>query len=456
MLQFNLSKVDRVVLHKRIVSGQLSPKEISSMSSTDLANEETKQHIKIAEQEALEHSILQKTIAPRAKITHKGFEDIEDLDGQVAIPRERDERERLEEERMERERLARLRAASQSQPRQRTASMSVPPESPVVAQAGAWGGPPAIPSHAMLAGDDMDISDPFGEDKPSLFVHTQPDFAPPEPELNLADLINIDDEPTSAQSISISSPSVPAMSDEIPSQSPAILASESSSVPTSPVGISPFAANVAKPPATPRTASFDLNSLWSAPASGSPANATPPDPSSPPPPSGTTDQEEQRETVIMMEPEVHEEADDRDFDMFLEEKERDAVLSPEELQAAFDASAQVWTGKVGYKFVPFSLSSNACLQINMPLDSTIPQETPVVARQMGGRGLDAESLLWRTLFPSELLRIDGRVPVDKSAQFLLQVRMNPAKELIGVAFSPANDADDSGFRILTDFLIAKG
>jgi hypothetical protein len=48
------------------------------MSSTDLADEETKQSIKIAEKEALEHSILQKTKAPRAKITHKGMVDIEE------------------------------------------------------------------------------------------------------------------------------------------------------------------------------------------------------------------------------------------------------------------------------------------------------------------------------------------------------------------------------------------
>jgi hypothetical protein len=91
----------------------------------------------------------------------------------------------------------------------------------------------------------------------------------------------------------------------------------------------------------------------------------------------------------------------------------------------------------------------------MPLDSTIPQETPVVARQIGGRTLEFGSLLWKTLFPSELLRIDGRVPVDKSAQFLLQTRMNSTKELIAVAFSPSSSTGNAGFQILTDFLIAK-
>jgi SPOC domain len=96
------------------------------------------------------------------------------------------------------------------------------------------------------------------------------------------------------------------------------------------------------------------------------------------------------------------------------------------------------------------------LQITMPLDSTIPQETPVVARQLGGRHLEHHSPLWKTLFPSELLRIDGRVPVENSNKFLLHMRMNTAKELIAVAFSPTSETSDVGFRILSDVLIAKG
>jgi hypothetical protein len=91
----------------------------------------------------------------------------------------------------------------------------------------------------------------------------------------------------------------------------------------------------------------------------------------------------------------------------------------------------------------------------MPLDSTIPQETPVVARQVGGRQLEADSLLWRTLFPSDLLRIDGRVPVDKSAQYLLQMRMNSTKELIAVALTPASTSDESGCKTLSEYLVGK-
>lgn len=90
----------------------------------------------------------------------------------------------------------------------------------------------------------------------------------------------------------------------------------------------------------------------------------------------------------------------------------------------------------------------------MPLDSTVPQEVSVNARQVGGSPLEHNSVLWRTLFPSDFLRIDGRVPVDNSSKFLLQMRMNSAKELIAVAFSPVGE--DIGIRILSDFLIAKG
>jgi hypothetical protein len=94
-----------------------------------------------------------------------------------------------------------------------------------------------------------------------------------------------------------------------------------------------------------------------------------------------------------------------------------------------------------------------CFQITMPLDSSIPKETVVSARQMGGRTIPPDSPLWKTLFPSNALRIDGRVPVDKSAQFLLQIKMNSSKELLGVAFSASDE--DSAFKALMDFLIAK-
>lgn len=92
----------------------------------------------------------------------------------------------------------------------------------------------------------------------------------------------------------------------------------------------------------------------------------------------------------------------------------------------------------------------------MPLDSTIPQEVDVKARQAGGRKLETDSLLWKTLFPIDHLRIDGRVPVDKSAQYLTQSRLNSSRELIAVAFSPDSEANATSFDLLSKYLIDKG
>ncbi|KAJ7091389.1 hypothetical protein B0H15DRAFT_835841 [Mycena belliarum] len=416
MLQFNLSKIDRTVLHKRIASGDITPKEISLMSSTDLANEQTKQSIKIAEKEALEHSILEKTVVPRAKLTHKGLEDIEDLDTDVSSQRQREQelrRQREEEEKRERERAARLRTQ-----RERTTSVSVPPESPMTPTGMSWGGPPRVPMHTMTT---EEVGGPFG-------AHAS-ETSSAEPEMNLADLINIDDEPTGQDSAATAGPSASQAATLGKAQSPPALAAPS---PTLPTGISPFASK----PENSRTSSFDLNSLWAAPKEENEMiiTAVP----SPPPQSHSPipidELQEKKDDLMDLG-----ETDDQDFDMFLDEKPESAAPTAEALQAAFEALPQVWSGK-----------------INMPLDSTIPQETPVVARQVAGRPLDSASVLWRTLFPSELLRIDGRVPVDKSAQFLLQARMNSAKELMAVAFSPSSFGGNVGFQILTDFLIAKG
>ena len=338
MLQFNLSKVDRVIIHQRITSGNISPQEISLMSSTDLADEETQQSIKIAEKEALEHSILQKTTAPRVKITHKGLQAMEDVNGKASGGRDIElqrEQELEEEERRERERMARLRAVQ----RQRTASVSVPPESPTVLQSPSeqWGAPPPVPLHAM----PPDEAASSATSRAPFFTNTSPLSAEPssfsEPELNLADLINIDDDQDTAAGITSSSP---------PNR-PAIVKAEpaSSSTDTSfaaPVltGISPFAAR-------PRAPSFDLNALWNAPRnepSTTPTEAVPP------------------ATIASTEVQSHDsndkdenmdiesqEANDQDFDMFLEEKEPEA---PEASQVAtppnIEALPSVWSGKVGF------------------------------------------------------------------------------------------------------------
>ncbi|PFH51770.1 hypothetical protein AMATHDRAFT_74665 [Amanita thiersii Skay4041] len=436
-LQFNLSKADRVAIHRRMAFGNISAKEISVMTSTDLADEETKQHIKIAEQEALEHSILQKSTVPRAKITHKGLQDIEDINGELVAIRERErerEREQEEEERRERERMARLRAV-QTHQRQRTASLSVPPESPVVPQQSpTWGAPPPVPPHAITSASPKEETPspttPLRSPISTLFMHTPSELTVrnTELELNLDDLINIDEDSSAQESTAPDSSVVPPSPVSQDTPSPPDVTEKSPEEQTNPLpspqqttGISPFAARQ----------SFDLTKIWSGPNAES---TSPISPSSPKSPQVVTEEPKD----IVMESDTIQGAEDHDFDMFLEEKEPPAPPPPPPVEPKFEDLPLVWTGKVS--------------EIGMPLDASM-QETTVTARQLGGRTIDEK--LWKTLFPTEVLRIDGRVPIDSSCQFLLQTRMNPAKELIAVAFSPSDDDSGQSFKAISDFLIGK-
>jgi hypothetical protein len=340
MLQFNLSKNDRVVIHQRIASFLITPKEISLMSSTDLANEETKQSIKIAEKEALEYSILTPTAIPRAKLTHKGLEDIEDVHGEVTSVQEQ-ERSRLEEEeRRDRERTARLRA----QKRQRTASTSVPPESPIVHDSSTWGAPPPVPLHAMSPSEEPSSPSTLQHEGPPAnvpFGHTPLDITMYEPEIDLADFLNMDDDAPTAGDAAPDPTLAPQPPDQpIIVDAPAPAPTASPPPPAVPTGISPFAAK----PETPTSGFFNLNSLWTAPPKQETHIPTPPLPApeqETSPISTPLVNEEPKDMVIGSDTS---EADDQDFDMFLDEK--DQTTTVESLQATFDALPQVWSGKV--------------------------------------------------------------------------------------------------------------
>ncbi|KAJ2918693.1 hypothetical protein MD484_g1784, partial [Candolleomyces efflorescens] len=442
-MQFNLSKPDRVVIHRRITSGSVSPKELSGMSSTELADEETQQEIKQAEQEALEHSILQKVVAPRAKITHKGLQDIEfqNEPNSSAIP-DSDmqlQREAEAEERRERERLARLKPVQ----RQRTMSMSVVPESPVIpttpTYAANWGAPPPVPSNASRDGQVSSPSHPAAPG--SLFIRTGSDLQQrfsPEPEIDLADFINIDEvSPTSeAVPTPLAPIAAPGQSAEVETYSRSASSTTTEVLPTpSPTtALSPFAGKQ----------SFNLDTLWNNPKEQQDeeeAHTAAPPPASPPPLSPPTIKEDEFEGEDMVESPI-EQVEDQDFDMFLQDKEAAGEGAPKSgppPPVTVEALPEVWKG-----------------MISMPLDSSIPQETPLVARQIGGTPLLPDSLLWKTLFPADHLRIDGRVPIDNSAKYLLQMRLSSAKELYAVVLSPASEADEDAFKALSDFLTSKG
>ena len=357
MLTFNLSQVDRVVIHKRICFATISAKELSQMSSTDLANEETKQSIKLAEKEALEHSILKKTLIPRAKITHKGLQDIEDVNGESGTllrerekEREKEEEERREEERRERERQARLKAAEQHQ-RERASSISqgsIPPESPVVPQNSTWG---SFPVH-------HDNYSPSTSDSNRPPIH--PLFAPstlqtsPEPELDIADLIHLDDEPapqdtfgdhlpTPALETSImpSGSDLPAPAPPEPAAPPPLIIPPTSE---SAVVIAASPTQLVKPE-TPARTSFDLDALWSSPKAEPASQEIVEEPEREP--------EQEHRSHPMEVDTAPREATDQDFDMFLE-KDTDVAQEerPQDPEAVFQTAPPVWVGKVSSGFVP--------------------------------------------------------------------------------------------------------
>lgn len=91
----------------------------------------------------------------------------------------------------------------------------------------------------------------------------------------------------------------------------------------------------------------------------------------------------------------------------------------------------------------------------MPLDAVNSLISEVTCSQIGGRKLEAQSGFWQTLFPTSQARIDGRVPINTSSQYLVTTRLKPMKELIAVCFTPVSEASMVKFNELSDFLLGK-
>ena len=370
MLDFNLKRPDRAALHKRIVSSVIPPVALAHMSSTDLASEAERESIKQAEKEALEHSILQKVTAPRAKVTHKGLQDIEDVNGRPGARDADLDKEIEEEERRARERTARMRMRSATLT---SGSGSVPPESPVVTDRPSvgWGGPPPIPFHLQQS----PIS-PLATDRPSLFTQAQSELLTPtngqvEGELNLADLINIDDDGNDSAML-VDAPSTPVSAgisagDGLEPSTTGVPLSPIISQLARPTGISPFAVNTSQPDLTIRP-SFDLNSVWSAPVpspkkqedSEEAIGGSDESRDSGEPPSDAGKGLGLKTPFVVDEIIEGMAADDKDFDMFLEaEQEADgpegrpagANPAPEVPveEPSFDELPRVWLGSVSDK-----------------------------------------------------------------------------------------------------------
>jgi hypothetical protein len=95
-------------------------------------------------------------------------------------------------------------------------------------------------------------------------------------------------------------------------------------------------------------------------------------------------------------------------------------------------------------------------QVVLPKDN-LPAATPgVIGRQIGGSIIEASSPIWRALFPSNSTRIEGRVAVEEADKYLVNVRFNTGRTLVGVAFTPRTEQDKEAFDDLSNYLKAKG
>lgn len=173
-----------------------------------------------------------------------------------------------------------------------------------------------------------------------LFVPSASDYQTTiEGELNLADLINIDEDGPS--DVHASAPTSTPFDDGTPPSASQPPGTTQALPPHSPTGSSPF---VARPDPASRS-SFDLNSLWS-PKGDASSQEHPSEIHDVPMHDGEAD------PLVSL----GDTADDQDFDMFLgkDEEEQPATgtppppvdNSPEGLRAAFDALPKVWTGTV--------------------------------------------------------------------------------------------------------------
>ena len=334
------------------------------MPSIDLADKKTKQEIEIFEKEALEHSTLMTITAPRAKIMHKIFEDIENVTG---MGQRNQDALREEEERMERERResTRTRVLSQGSPMtwQEHASMSPGlPLSPITpTSVTPWGAPPPLPLHAIHVDDAVGVGSGLGagmiiggrlHPRP-LFVPSASDFGSSmEGGLNLADLINIDDDPSTDEVVEKSQTSNQprAETESTASVTPEVI---------TPSGPSPFVVNL--PMESPRRASFDLNSLWSAQskeADKTEAVAEKPKEDAPKgdkqePASVSRVGDAERSDSMELDSTEEQETKDQDFDMFLKEDgggNGEAKIAgpstPVKEDIDVESLTQVWVGAV--------------------------------------------------------------------------------------------------------------
>jgi len=186
-------------------------------------------------------------------------------------------------------------------------------------------------------------------------------------------------------------------------------------------------------PLTPSHPNFSLTTLWSGTDSLGAGQASPAGNSEP----------ESGSLMGTLHDEFFESWEDDNLDALLAPEELDSDPSPREEVAlsskAMPARSAVWTGEV-----------------IMPMEPSPPLSCKVFARQVGGTRLGENPATWRLLFTAATIRIDGRVPVPNSTQYLLTMRMTANKELVATALFPQSASDVGAFRQLFEFLYSRG
>lgn len=208
-----------------------------------------------------------------------------------------------------------------------------------------------------------------------MFTQPQSELLTPtnghvEGELNLADLINIDDDGHDSSMVTDTSPALPGSGTAGDGPEPPTIGVPRSPVVSQsarPTGISPFAVNTSQPDLTIRP-SFDLNSVWSAPVQSPKKQEDNEEVIGRPDESGEPEEQtpDLGKEVELKDPFVDDDilggaaADDKDFDMFLEAEPdgdslegRSASANPASDTPAKEPSfcelPQVWVGSVSDK-----------------------------------------------------------------------------------------------------------
>lgn len=440
MLTFNLEKSDRTELRSRIATGRISPAELSHMTSADLANEQLQAEMESMREAAMRGSILEaRRMAPRAKMTHKGEELIEDQSGgNVGGPTFDD--------------------INESDERKGDSEMEH-------GEGGGGGGDGA-------AGDD-EMRPPMSPLDEMMIHHAQSPLALMTDELQAATsavggfdisevlgdmgLAGTPIDPSShsdAMAVVSGAAAAAATAGTMPAVRPTVMIPHrSNSISGAPK--SSTNSLLASALASASHSQFNLSSVWggvggtdqtsdvSAAMMGL---------------GGASDLEpvgvpEQSEDAGMMEDteleeffnggELFEPADATE-PMDVEPEVRGdgegagGSGTPLDDMQVFETLPAVWTGPV-----------------QMPNEQDSAWTSICQARQVGGRNLGTSDFLWKLLFTQPITRIDGRVPVQASNKYLVDTRLNPTKDLVAVVLTPMDEGDQE-FAKLNEFLIKKG